>query len=197
MRLYNVTYDISDKNTVLFPRIPYHIGFDEDKETPRVCLADSIQHCIQAMASSIRNLDDGTHIVIREVDVELNDENLICPDELKYTKKVPDAMENQEYWYLKPIKCNIKEVQIIDARIDFDFAWTCIPVYEVEEIIDRYFSDLDFKKERDYCNANELYTDFWNYANDNKLYNAMDLIDDKIACLPWATITRVTNLVII
>lgn len=50
MHFYNITFDIEDDNKMLYPYIPGTAGDNEDKTTPRVCLCDSVAHCMQAIA---------------------------------------------------------------------------------------------------------------------------------------------------
>ena len=51
MKLYHVTFDINESETKIFrPRVPASAGVGEDKKIPRICLAPSIEKCIQAKA---------------------------------------------------------------------------------------------------------------------------------------------------
>ena len=98
MKLYNVTFDLNNTNNVLTPAIPESAGNGENKEIKRVCLTDSVEHCFQAIASCNREIRKGAKFIIKEVDVE-KDELLITPDFLFNEGYVPDALENNEYWY--------------------------------------------------------------------------------------------------
>ena len=188
MKLYNVTYNLGDTSTTLIPKVPDSAGDDEDRTTPRVCLADSLEHCLQAFGSHYRNLNKGARILIREVDVDENDAYLRKPLYLKETGKVLDALENNEYWYLKPIECIVRKAEIIDADTEFTIGWTCVPIEECRKIISMY-SPVDVNE---YDNSEELYYAFIRWAEVNKKWNEEDTVWDEIVDRnPWARKTEI------
>lgn len=188
MKLYNLTYDLTDMSTELVPKIPDSAGDGEDKTTPRVCLADSLEHCLQAFGSQYRNLN--SQFLVREVEVDKNSEYLKTPLELKNDEKVPDALENNEYWYLEPIKCNVKKAKIIDVDTEFTIAWTCIPIEKCMEIVSKY-SSIDVEK---YNDSVELYKVFIDWANENKKWDEMDYVWEELLEIPWSQKTEIKNL---
>lgn len=190
MKLYNITYNLEDTSTMLIPKIPYSVGDGEDRTIPRVCLADSLEHCLQALGSANRDLTKGTCILIREVDVDENSKYLKKPLTLKESNKVVDALENNEYWYLKPIKCNIRKAEIINAETEFTLAWTCIPISKCKEIISKY-SDFDVKE---YKESYDLYVTFTDWANKNEKWNEMDFVWEKLVEIPWVQKTAIEKL---
>lgn len=190
MKLYNVTYNLEDMSTMLIPKIPHSAGDGEDKIIRRVCLSDSLEHCLQAFGSAYRDLANGVCILIREVEVDEDDMYLINPSTLKEYGKVPDALENNEYWYLKPIICNVKMAEIIDADTEFTIAWTCVPIEKCKEIVSMY-SNIDGSKYKD---SEELYNVFMDWANENKKWNEMDEVYEKLLEIPWTQKTAIENL---
>ena len=190
MKLYNITYNLEDICTTLTPKIPYSAGDGEDKSIPRVCLADSLEHCLQALGSAHRNLTKGTHILIREVEVAENDKCLVNPLVLKQDNKVADALENNEYWYLKPIKCNVRKAEIVNAETEFTLAWTCIPISKCKEIISKY-SNFNVKG---YKESYNLYEAFMDWANENKKWNEMDFVWEELLEIPWVQKTTIEKL---
>ena len=191
MKLYNVTFDASDTRSYLEPCIPYSVGDGEDKVTPRVCLCDSVVHCIQAIAPVNRNIKEGAHFKIREVEISEYDKNLIYPYELKESEKVPDALENNEYWYLKSIPCEITECNIEDFDYEFTLAWSCISVEQCRDIIERY---TDVLKNSLYKDSESMYKDFTKWAYENKQYEMADDVWEELAQLPWAQKTAIISI---
>lgn len=190
MKLYNITYNLKDMTTTLIPKIPHSAGDGEDKTTPRVCLTDSLENCLQAFGSAYRDLSDGACILIREVEVDKNDVYLVNPLTLKEDNKVPDALENNEYWYLKPITCDVIKAEIIDADTEFTIAWTCIPIGKCREIVSKY-SDINVE---DYEDSYGLYETFMDWANKNKKWNEMDYVWNELVELPWSQKTEINKL---
>lgn len=95
-------FDGMPATTSFAPRIPQNPIPGEDKTTPRVCLCDSIEHCLDAVAESDRKkiLLDG-QLVAYPFRVDTDDVNLLCTDDI--VEKVPDAHWTKEYWYLAPV----------------------------------------------------------------------------------------------
>ena len=190
MKLYNITYNLEDTSTTLVRKIPSSAGDRENKTIPRVCLADSLEHCLQALGSHYRDLRVGACFLVREVEVDERDINLIDPFILKKDNKVPDALENREYWYLKPIECNVKKAEIIDYDSEFTIAWTCVPIERCRAIISKY-SPINVNK---YYNSEHLYDVFMAWANEHEKYKEMDAVWDEIVEDPIAQKTAIKNL---
>lgn len=145
MTLYNVTFNIKDKRNILEPSIPDSAGDGENKTIKRVCLTDSIAHCMQAIAVGNRDIRVGATLIIREVNLKnLNKKLLISPRELKERGLVPDALENNEFWYLGKVKFKCITCKIVDFDAEIDLAWTCIPIQSCREIIKKYIPSFQF-----------------------------------------------------
>lgn len=135
MKLYNVTFNLVDDSNLLVPYIPFTAGLKEDRETKRICLADSVEHCFQALCLQEQDFYEGREFLLREIEVDVEDENLVFPEELWGSKRVPDAMENQEYWYLQPIRCKVSKRTILDVALrECEIAWSCIHVDDLKDI---------------------------------------------------------------
>lgn len=190
MKLYNVTFDLKNTNNILTPAIPESAGNGENKEIKRVCLTDSIEHCFQAIASCNREVRKGAKFIIKEVDVE-EDELLITPDFLFKEGYVPDALENNEYWYLDTLKANVSIAEIEFFEYEFTLAFSCIPKEKCLETISRYTSIENFKN---YKTSKEMYESFVSWADSEKKYNLSDEIFEDLAMIPWAQKTKIYNL---
>lgn len=190
MKLYNVTFDLNNTNNVLTPAIPESAGNGENKEIKRVCLTDSIEHCFQAIASCNREIRKGAKFIIKEVDVE-EDELLITPDFLFKEGYVPDALENNEYWYLDTLKAKVSIAEIEFFEYEFALAFSCIPKEKCLEAISKYTSIEKFKN---YKTSKEMYESFVGWADSEKKYNLSDEIFEDLAMIPWAQTTKIYNL---
>lgn len=182
MKLYNVSFDLNNTNELLVPTIPHTAGPEEDKTSRRVCLADSVAHCMLAISTEYRNIAVGSKFILKTVEIE-PDKFLITPKQLIKYKKVPDALENNEYWYLYPIRCkSVYLCEITDFDSEIDLAWTCIKPEQCRDIVKKH-TGLDFKR----CKTSKgIYKSFCKYAHERQLWSMMDDVWDELAELPWA-----------
>lgn len=191
--LYNVSFALYDNSTYLIPHIPYSVADDEDHKTKRVCFADSIEHCIEAIGSCHRDLYTGCLIVVRSVDKKnLDPSKIITYRELFDSKKVPDALETHEYWYLDEVKVKRDIYQIKDFAIEYAIAFTCITRDNMADII------MEFNPKKPMQRNETVEQAYYRTINDlyeNGLYDASDKFEDIVATLPWARKIKVTNLV--
>lgn len=148
--LYNVTFKLDDESTRLIPRIPVTAGGTEDKETKRVCFADSVEHCIGAMSESHSNLYTGCLIIVRSVDEYMLDRSkIMTPEELFYSGRVPDALENNEYWYLDEVDVYRDMYEITHYYEDYVCAFTCIEKEVIEKIARQYIPHFRIRRYED------------------------------------------------
>lgn len=146
------------ENLVLTPRIPETAMELEDQETPRICVAPTIEDCITAIgtigpfrrcantnpdAKSYENTDEIYPIVVIEL-----------PDNLDYItptkQQVPDVEETNEKWLTKPITPIKKSIKWLDQfSIEFDethpIKTICTKVKFVENITGKHHPWLDRK----------------------------------------------------
>lgn len=189
--LYNVSFNTHNLDPVLTPKIPKTVGHDENNTIPRVCLADSIEHCIQALAPQNRKLYSGAEIVIRSIDTnQLKKQLISTPLELFKQRLVPDAIENQEYWYKNKITCNIAIKKIKTFDFHHDLAWSCVPLKCIQDIVQCYTKDINTHT---FETAKELYTAFIKHAEHNELWDDIDDIWDDITTLTWSQMTVIEN----
>lgn len=185
MKLYNVTFkDCGD--TTLLPYIPYSAGDDEDKETARICLSSSIRGCIQAIGPADRFIATGSKFTVRESEIT-DSENLINPMQLFLSHKVPDALENMEYWYLKPLSVELHVYEIIECGFDYTISWSCIRPQDIRDIITQYTLDR-FPQPT----SKQIYE----AAMKQLLPDVCDNVWEDLAELPWAQKIMVTKLVV-
>lgn len=190
MKLYNVTFDLNNTNNILNPSIPESAGTGENKEIKRICLTDSVEHCFQAIASCNREVRKGAKFILKEVDVK-EDDLLITPDFLYKENYVPDALENNEHWYLNTLYSDVFICEIEFFEYDFVLAYSCIPKEKCLEIISKYTSIEDLKDCKD---SKEIHEKFNHWANSQKEYDMMDAVFEDLAMLPWAQKTKIYNL---
>lgn len=83
---------------ILEPRIPISIDVDlnENNTIPRICVAPSIKQCLDAIQPNIYKLNN-INIYICKINEE--DENLVYHPTVK---EVPDVLDTEEVWLLKP-----------------------------------------------------------------------------------------------
>lgn len=111
--LYHVSYDKIGRFT---PRIPQNRCPGENGAIPRICLSDSIEHCINALpcrAEPIRrSMNAGASVGLFVYTFYPEDEEtILCPEQISHM--VPDALDNHEYWllaepgYFEEIECRV------------------------------------------------------------------------------------------
>lgn len=189
--LYNVTFDLNDKRTVLTPCVPKSAGEGEDKVTERVCFSDSIENCICALAVGNRDLRVGQRILVRSVSVSvLNRNSIIDYDTLHNTGKVPDAADTHEYWVTAPVNVSVGVYEILSFQHEFSVNWKALRADIVRRIAKGYV-DISV------CNGNtayDVYCSVCKYLEDNKRYDDSDDFYEDIVQLPWAQGHKISDL---
>lgn len=192
--LYNVTFDITDQSTVLSPRVPYSVADDEDNDTCRVCLSDSIEKCIEAIGPCNRDFCIGQTIVVRSVKVkDLDQEKLIGYNDLYLSGKVPDAPYTHEYWYLDELPVERKVFLVKGFTYEHCLAWELIKLKDVMKISCKYCDD---SVRRMVYTAKDLYDKVCRSLEMQKLYDTYDRFTEEIESLPWAQACRVSDLIL-
>lgn len=183
-QLYHVSYD---SPTYKFtPRVPdIYKPSGEDDSSPRICLSESPALCTQAIYTSAYPAV-GKEFWLYEFLLPLN--KLITPEELYSSGKVPDALENREYWYCEelegqPIKCKLTAV-----RRELTLAWTCIRSEQVHEVIQSLNPVYDNQND----SSQSIYDTAIKYADEVADYNFEDDLWDALAILPWAQKNEIT-----
>lgn len=191
MKLYNVSFNLNDTNTLMIPSIPESAAQDEDKVTPRICLSDTVEHCMQAIAVGNRDIQAGAKFILREFEIPKTHSRLIKPNQLKATKRVPDALENNEYWYLSIKKCKIYQCEIIDFDYERDIAWTCLNINQVINVIYNHCKDIKLER---YKNPQSAYEAFLRYTTNHKMWNLQDDVWEDLVELPYAQKTIIKDM---
>lgn len=190
MKFYNITFDLNNRDKVLKPYIPYSASDKENRTIKRVCITDSVEHCMQAIATGNREVYKGSPFVLRVVEIVKSNNQLVYPDKLVSCGYVPDALENKEYWYLKPIQCRAYKCVIESFDYEYDIAWTCIKTEDCRRIVKRITG-----KEFNRCkSALSIYKSFCKWANEIKAWSMLDDVWDALVELPWAQKTKIYNL---
>lgn len=182
--LYHVSFDINNTDTMLVPSVPYTAGEDEDRHTKRICLTPTIAKCMEAMSPHCRNVSIGSVVRVWKVYKSAMDYRLlVSPRALYNSRKVPDALETEEYWYLAPIMTKVRSYMIEDFEAYTDLGWTLIKREDVLKVI----HELNIFGIRVNANAeaHEIYKEFMNACQERKLYDIEDAVWDRLAELPW------------
>ena len=192
MILYHVTLDTSEPEEKLFiPRVPKSIGKGENNETPRICFSDNIQNCLQAIHATV---DFGT--IIRVYSGSFLNGEIIFPQKLKDEFNVPDAVENTEYWYTKPIKLKSQLYKVVSYNVEYVIAWKCIKINDLIKILSKYISNtiLSILVHDSNGDPEKLWTLFSGFMTSEKQYYCIDEAWDEAAMLPWAQLLKFCNL---
>ena len=190
MTLYSITFDLTDTRTEFIPTIPETAGDTENKTIPRICMSDSVEKCISAIASCNRNMQKGSQFIVRVFNIP-NTDNLVSPRFLKESGYVPDALENNEYWYIKPIKATLYLCRVESFDYEFTLAWSCITREQCISLIEKYTNNKRFRR---YKTSKGAYNAFMNWCNKYHKWDEMDNIWEDLAMLPWAQRTEIYNL---
>lgn len=179
MKLYNVSFNLDNIDNVIEPRIPESAAEDENKTFARVCLTDSVEHCMQAIASDNRDIRVGVQIIVRSVDTkDLCKKTLVKPETLFRHRLVPDALENNEYWYLGSIKFETALYTIMDFEAEYELAWSLIDINYCREVVHRYLPNIQVNR---YKIPKHLYDVAMEECNRTKNWDAEDKIWDALA----------------
>ena len=191
MKLYNITFNLDDTRTTLIPTIPVSAGTGEDTNIKRICLSDSIAHCMQALACNHRDVRKESRFIVREFDIDPNDCNLIYPEELFFGNYVPDALENNEYWYLRDLSANVYTCEITSFKHDYCLAYTCIKPKDCLRILRRYdnlFNALPNES------SEHMHKRFEEQAATLNYWDMIDEVFEDLRMLPWAAKTEIYDL---
>ncbi len=192
MKLYNVSFNLNNPDRILSPTIPKTAADDENKTYRRVCLADSVEHCIQAIAVENKDIRAGAKIIVRTVDTKnLYKQFLVGPQTLFDKKLVPDALENNEYWYLQRIKFDLAVYTILDFDADFEIAWSLIKIDDCKKIVHKWLPNFTIGR---YKIPKNLYIAAMKECERLQNWDAEDGIWDDLAELPWAQKTGIYNI---
>jgi len=207
MKFYNISFNLKNTNNILVPTVPESAGTGENKTIKRVCLADSIEHCMQAVASANREMCKGAKFIVREVDIPLTKKTLVHPRFLKERGYVPDALENNEYWSLEPLKFKMYLCELEHFDSDFTVSWSCITREQILGILRKYTSRSGFrttKRFERYKTSQGIYNAFCKFINEKTrfateqgritYYEMYDTVWEDIVELPWAQKTELTNI---
>lgn len=180
MKLYNINF-ICNADPVLIPRVPESAGPGENDTIKRICLADSVLNCVQAIGPSSRDMFEGSVFIVKSVDTNsLDSTKLIPPRTLWLNDWVPDALENHEYWYLDTLHMEVQGAQVISYDYEYQYAWTCAEPADIRAIGDKFGIaipvGLSSYKSYDYA---------MNYLMQRKEHDAMDKFDSMVTGLPW------------
>lgn len=199
MYLYHISYCKDELNKVFVPRVPdIDPRCGENLTIPRICLANSVAHCIQAIQSTPMN---DSIITLYKVDTKhLDKKCLVTPEQLAGQGLVIDALENREYWYTKPLKLKGKYFQVKGMNLEFELAWTVIKRDDIITLIKKcliknkiIMSKQDINKIFSYKTSYGVYQAFMRELNKRQLWDQEDEFYDSVAELHWAQIKKISN----
>lgn len=202
MRLFHVSFLKDNLLKQFTPRVPDSAGATEDKVTERICFADSIEGCLTAMPSNYRHdyLAKGALITVWTIDTErLPEGSLVTPSELTYSNKVPDALDNGEYWVTIPLKLNGKRFRIIDYSYEFSVNYNALDLQSITDtayecLPNRFRDEFMNSFDRATCSNKEVCNRFYEITNRESLFNEEDDFWDSIVAMDWAQGFKFTRL---
>lgn len=193
--LYHASFTEGPGMHHFVPRIPDGINTDyEDASIPRICFSDSILKCISAIGSGSRDLRQGGHVTVYRMPFPTSD--FVTPEELYGKHLVYDALENHEYWYLKPIDLVGTSYQI--GKFDYEHAigFTAIPRDKLLQILKTHAAKCVIINE-DIQDNKKLYESVTKQLWDTKHFSELDAIDDELAEIECAQRIEIHSLTLI
>lgn len=196
--LYRVSFREGVTSPWLTPRIPCSAAQMEDKATERVCLADSIEHCIQAISPDARNLCIGAEIAVYRLKVsDLRPEKLVSPKDVFDIGFVPDALFNQEWWYLDKVQADLRHAVIKDFEACHVLNWTIIDEDQVRGALHAAAPDVlallpygGTAQDGPHAMYETAMDQLWQ----DRRFDECDMLYDILAELPWAQTLEVSRL---
>lgn len=204
LKLYHISFDIDERIKVFTPRIPDTAGVGEDKTIKRICLADSVEHCLQAISPAQRDVEVGSLFYLYEFSIPRN--NLICLEELYAKNLVPDATENNEFWCTKdlyPTDCKLCRIK--DFSYEFCIQFEPLDFEEVQRLIEKYVPEFVYegnsRHSKDiYCSAMRFINekeDSYEVGSEEQIEwcEKEDSLYEAIVELPWAQGVKISDVV--
>lgn len=186
--LYHVSAsNIEMENKTFVPRVPESCADFESHTIERICFSTSIEKCIIAAAilSSIK--PNETILNVFTLCVDDNDEYLKDPSYVYSVGDVKDALGNEEYWYIKPIKLYCDNYKVLELDYEPKIDWDSISIEEIKSVLKmefNYNNEIHNKFmeiiEKDYNTSEKYYNDAIHYLDNNKYYNECDELYDCV-----------------
>lgn len=175
MKLYNITTDLNDTEKQLVPKVPFTASKYENKAIKRICLAPSVELCLQAMSFTTRPRYRGDLFLLRVVNV--NRKDIITPRRLYDGGYVMDALDNKEYWSVYPIRCKVYLCRMEHLEVEFGTNWGCVDINEYKRIVRKYLPNLNTNR---IVHPKTLKRVVDNYCEKNEYFDEWDSIDDEL-----------------
>lgn len=185
--LYHISNDMSAFNTekLFIPRVPSSTGTGEDCCYRRICTADSIEHCMQAVPGRSAYCCVGARFCLYEFNTsEVGYENIMTPEDLE--PYVPDAEVNQEYWITCAATAHGSVIEINNLLYEYCLNWSSINVAEFYNVMEASFCCDVFKKFMSYTKSPEsIYNDIVGYYHARKEYELEEKVYDEVCGISW------------
>ena len=164
------------------PRVPESIMYEENDKIKRICLADSIKNCLNAVSwgkgglyFNTNNKGESIPIIVYEFSNGILSENLVTPIALSEKKLVPDAMLTQEYWVINQNLIPDRTFYIVvkDIVMEEVNGEEVIKGFNYEQIdIENYIADYSFSFEiKLECEKDNLKKRIFDFLKDNICLN--------------------------
>ena len=145
MVFYHISKNINNEG-VFTPRVPEFRWEHEDRRTPRISVAPTIEDCLTSIPMRGSNLDElimeeGNEFKVYRIDTEKLgiSKNDIVPARTLYEKDlVRDAVFTDEYWISVPFEVPEEDTCIIKVE-DFDFESVDFVSYEILKLGDEEY----------------------------------------------------------
>lgn len=197
MKMYHVSLNIFDDIKEFYPRVPKTTMKGEDTTTERVCVAKTIEDCLNALLywDSLRmRLTDNYEInwgimskcqrVFKIYEFDIEKDFLISPKDLYERNLVPDALLNNEYWCTKkliPVKSYLIKitdvVNVEDKGLDIDKPRCCylkIKGIDFEKVNENNLSEKAVIK---FSNMNDEIMEMFSGISEDSLIYEIDSVN--------------------
>jgi hypothetical protein len=150
MKLYHLSRDINHDGE-LTPFRPLNPAEWEDRNTKRICFSDSLAGCMMSIPDGGYNFDmlniqedffgsserTWKLFIIDTEEYNIEDSNIIYPEELYKKDLVRDARLTKEHWVTKPVQVKEKDTYIIKIRTWMDVGVKDLVEYKIwKEAVD-------------------------------------------------------------
>ena len=149
MILYHISNGDLNYNAKFIPRIPIQTLCNEDTETSRICVADSIEGCLSAMPSGGKSLEDSSfyrryYYRVYEIDTEkygIPDEDIYYPEYLYENGLVDDSISTGEHWILNELEVDPADSYLIKLISWDEECIDVVPFKILDEALKHYEGD--------------------------------------------------------
>lgn len=154
MIYYHLSADLS-KDGHFIPRAPMDICLFEDNMTERVCVSTTIEGCLSSMPGGFmkeKTKDFSCVMKLFKIDtnkLNIQDTDILVPEELLENHLVPDSLLTKEHWILKEFIVPSEDISLIKINSILYDVVSLFSAGTSEEIKELYSSSETIELVRD------------------------------------------------